>query len=159
MHFLLLSLLITCRIYVRRSAGKFHEWPRNDRLALLRRLRAPCEGAFIVDPLAKWNSISSRFLGRFKTINSRAAISWIFRKWKSYLERSSSPDEQIYFPSSLARPFRIHETDRRGTISISLNLINILNSHADLSRNNRDIQTFQRKRESLSLSVLFSGSN
>ena len=139
--------------------AKFHEWPRNDRLALLRRLRAPCGGAFIVDPLAKWNSISSRFLGRFKTINSRAAISWIFRKWKSYLERSSSPDEQIYFPSSLARPFRIHETDRRGTISISLNLINILNSHADLSRNNRDIQTFQRKRESLSLSVLFSGSN
>ena len=46
---------------------------------------------------------------------------------------------------------------RNGSKRNDLDLINILNSHADLSRN---IQTFQRKRGSLSLSfsVLFSGS-
>lgn len=46
---------------------------------------------------------------------------------------------------------------RNGSKRNDLDFINILNSHADLSRN---IQTFQRKRGSLSLSlsVLFSGS-
>lgn len=69
---------------------------------------------------------------------------------KSYdLERSSSPNEQIYF-LSLALS-RTRKTDRRETISI-------VNSHADFSRSKRDIRTFERKDLSLflSLSKLFS---
>lgn len=133
---------------------KFHERPRNDRLALLRRLRAPCGGALIVDPLAKWNSISSKFLGRFKTINSRAAISWIFRKRKSSkIVRSGKifvSERTNLFSLSFALS-RTRKTDRRETISI-------VNSHADFSRSKRDIRTFERKDLSLflSLSKLFS---
>lgn len=102
------SLLITHRIYIRRSAGK--KWNfTNARETIDSCYCGVCvhRAGARLSLIRKWNSISSKFLGRFKTINSRAAISWIFRKWKSYdLDRSSSPNERIYFLSSLDSPFR-----------------------------------------------------